>query len=137
MVNSKPSKSTISTCLSSGAFFRISIRSRTSILTSHLERTLNRVAVGVDLILDGVLLLATSALGGDLGTEHLIDEQHERQESTPAGVGVEGRLTAEGVHRPRRENVPAENFYPRVRSGRGVDGRDRPASRATAHRSRS
>ena len=30
-------------------------------LSPHLERTLNRVAVGVDLILHGVLLLATIA----------------------------------------------------------------------------
>src|SRR6516165_7825543 len=81
MVNSKPSKSTISTCLSCGAFFRISVRSRTSILTSDLERTLNRIAVGVHLILRGVLLLAASALGGDLGTEHLI---HDIRVTNPA-----------------------------------------------------
>src|SRR6516164_3850879 len=74
MLNSKPSKSTISICLSCGAFFRISIRSRTSISASHLERTLNRIAIGVRLILQGELLHATSALGGDLGTEHLIDD---------------------------------------------------------------
>jgi hypothetical protein len=37
-------------------------------------RTLNRVAVGVDLILHGALLLATSALGGDLGQRPLSDD---------------------------------------------------------------
>src|ERR1700751_2693640 len=74
MLNSKPLKSTISICLSCGAFFRISIRSRTSISASHLERTLNRIAVGIRVILHGDLLHAPSALGGDLGTEHLIDD---------------------------------------------------------------
>src|SRR5215469_9190955 len=83
MDNSKPSKSTISTCLSCGAFFRISTRSRTSILASHLERTLNRIAVGVHRILRGVLLLATSALGGDLGTEHLIDDVGAANSAVP------------------------------------------------------